>query len=578
MEQEIIEINKGIPIDLQKLIDSKLLIQANSGGGKSWLIRRILEQSHGKVQQIVLDPEGEFGTLREKYDYILVGKDGDTPAESRSAALLAHKLLEIGVSAIIDLYELHPQERKHFVRLFLEAMVNAPKDLWHPVLVVIDEAHTFVPEKGDSEAANAVIGLASLGRKRGFGVVLATQRISKLHKDAAAECNNKLIGRTGLDIDRKRAGEELGFSGKDEFLSMRSLKPGEFYAFGPAISDEVIKVTVGTVQTSHPVAGGRMIGKITPPTNAIKEVLSKLADLPKEAEKEATTSKELSVQNAALKRKVFELEKKAKEPGIPANPVRIEKIEVPMIGKRTLANFQKAEKLFRKHATQATQMYQNMMGTAGGIMEAVDKLSEDVKKVSELWQDTEPKKKSEPMLVPFYAKKDPEPLPWNPQPKKYEDSQTATLGRCAAMIYSFLAKHQGRKFNRRQIGAATGYSLNSSGFQNAISQLNAMGLIVKSGDYLFVSSVNEVLARYINHDFSVKVWLNNLGKCAKEIYQILLDNPTSSYTKEEIAQATPSQYSVSSSGFQNAISALNSTGLIKREGNRIGFNPELLEI
>src|SRR3990167_5483496 len=295
-------IGNGIEMSLSKLIDSKLLIQAKSGGGKSWLIRRILEQTHGKVQQIILDPEGEFGTLREKYDYILAGKGGNTPAEPRSAALLAKRLLELQVSAIIDLYELHPQERKHFVRLFLEALVNAPKELWHPVLVVIDEAHTFVPEKGESEAANAVIGLASLGRKRGFGAILATQRISKLHKDAAAECNNKLIGRTGLDIDRKRAGEELGFTGKDEFISLRSLKTGEFYAFGPAISDEVIKVEVGEVQTSHPKAGSRSLTHVVPPTDKIKKILGKLADLPAEAHKEAQSVADLKAELTQLKR------------------------------------------------------------------------------------------------------------------------------------------------------------------------------------------------------------------------------------------------------------------------------------
>lgn len=58
-------------IDLERLIESKLLIQANSGGGKSWTIRRLLEQSNGKVQQIVLDIEGEFGSLRESL--LLVG-------------------------------------------------------------------------------------------------------------------------------------------------------------------------------------------------------------------------------------------------------------------------------------------------------------------------------------------------------------------------------------------------------------------------------------------------------------------------------------------------------------------------
>ena len=236
-----IYINKDISIDLPTLVESRLLVQANSGAGKSWLLRRILEQSHGKVQQIVIDLEGEFGTLREKYDYILAGKGGDTPAEVRSAALLARRLLELKVSAIIDLYELPPQDRKRFVRLFLESMINAPKELYHPCLVVVDEAHVFAPERGESEAMSAVIDLATRGRKRGYCAILATQRISKLHKDASAECNNKLIGRSSQDIDMKRAAEELGFTSKDDMRSLRTLAPGEFYAFGTAISNEVQK-------------------------------------------------------------------------------------------------------------------------------------------------------------------------------------------------------------------------------------------------------------------------------------------------------------------------------------------------
>src|SRR5216684_1816440 len=132
-----ISLSNHTSIDLPTLIDTRLLIQANSGGGKSWLIRRLLEQSHGKVQQIVIDLEGEFFTLREKFDYILAAKEGDTAAEPRSAALLARRLLELNVSAIIDLYELSHQERKRFVRLFLSAMINAPKSLWHPCLVIV---------------------------------------------------------------------------------------------------------------------------------------------------------------------------------------------------------------------------------------------------------------------------------------------------------------------------------------------------------------------------------------------------------------------------------------------------------
>lgn len=297
-----IKLNNNISIDLQSLVESRLLIQANSGSGKSWTIRRILEQSHGKVQQIVLDLEGEFATLREKFDYVLVGKGGDVPASIKTAALLAQKLLELNVSAIIDLYELPAHERKHFAKLFLESLINAPKELWHNCLVFVDEAHVFCPEKGESEAAGAVIDLATRGRKRGYCAILATQRISKLNKDAAAECNNKIIGRSSQDIDMKRAADELGFIGREQINSLRSLKPGEFYVFGPAVSDEVQKTTIGVVQTSHPKVGSRSFIKVEPPTAKIKSALKRMADLPKEVEKKTATERELREEIIRLRR------------------------------------------------------------------------------------------------------------------------------------------------------------------------------------------------------------------------------------------------------------------------------------
>lgn len=68
-----------IPIDLDEIIKSRAFFQANSGGGKSYLLRSFLEQSHGHVQQIIIDPEGEFSTLRElpDNDYLLVSKDAN---------------------------------------------------------------------------------------------------------------------------------------------------------------------------------------------------------------------------------------------------------------------------------------------------------------------------------------------------------------------------------------------------------------------------------------------------------------------------------------------------------------------
>lgn len=141
----------GAPIDLPRLLETRLLVQANSGGGKSWALRRVLEQTANSVQQLVIDPEGEFATLRERFDYIVcAAHDGDAVAHPRTAKLLARRLLETGVSAILDIYDLQAHERKSFVRQFCDALVDAPKTLWHPALIVLDEAHVYAPEAGSA--------------------------------------------------------------------------------------------------------------------------------------------------------------------------------------------------------------------------------------------------------------------------------------------------------------------------------------------------------------------------------------------------------------------------------------------
>jgi hypothetical protein len=79
-------------IDIPMLVATRLLVTASSGGGKSETLRRILEEAVAHIQCIVIDPEGEFSTLREKKPFVLVGEGGETPADIRTAALVATRL------------------------------------------------------------------------------------------------------------------------------------------------------------------------------------------------------------------------------------------------------------------------------------------------------------------------------------------------------------------------------------------------------------------------------------------------------------------------------------------------------
>ncbi len=313
----------GHPIDLPVLLETRLLVQAGSGGGKSWALRRTLEQTAPHVQQLVIDPEGEFATLRERFDYVIAAAhDADAVASPQTAALLARRLMESGVSAILDIYDLKHHERVLFVRRFLDALVNLPRKLWHPVLVVLDEAHVFCPQVGSAESASAVIDIATRGRKRGICAVLATQRLSKLHKDAAAEMQNKLIGLTGLDVDVKRAADELGMPAREAQQTLRALESGQFYAFGPALTRTPELVKIGPVVTTHPKAGQRLLQAPPPASEKVRSELAKLADLQKDADQEARTVEELQALNAKLRREATIANKRAEQAGIPEKEVQ----------------------------------------------------------------------------------------------------------------------------------------------------------------------------------------------------------------------------------------------------------------
>jgi hypothetical protein len=299
-----------VSIDVDRLIVSRALMQAASGAGKSWGVRRIVEQTYGRAQQFIFDPDGEFHTLRESLDFVLVGPGGDIPATVTAAdydlrangkvvkidpmttyaAKLAQKLLQLGVNAIIDLSELG-HRRDIFVRRFIEGMMLAPRDLWHAVMAIVDELQKLAPERGiaDAESTEAIKDLATRGRKRGYALIGATQRIAEINKTVLAEFGNKLIGRTTLDNDIDRAKRVLGFSAKAADQILPHLKDGRFYVTGSAFSLKgkplgvPIEIMIGAVNTTHPKAGSGALPP-TPTPKELRSVLAELAQVPVEVE------------------------------------------------------------------------------------------------------------------------------------------------------------------------------------------------------------------------------------------------------------------------------------------------------
>ncbi len=150
-----------------------------------------------------------------------------------------------------------------------------------------------------------------------------------------------------------------------------------------------------------------------------------------------------------------------------------------------------------------------------------------------------------------------------------------TLGLCEQKLYSLLYPYSERSFTKLQMGVFTGYSFRSGSFSNSLSRLRSLGLIQGSENIQILEVKPELIGEF---DFSKEEIINKLGRCEKEIYEVLLQNPDDTFGKEELAENTTTQYSAGSGSFSNAISRLNTLGLINRTDGMIRLNPELLEI
>lgn len=244
----------GAPVtfNIEELLATRLLVQGNSGSGKSHLLRRLLEESAGMVQQVVIDPEGDFPSLAQEFGHVVIDGAAYAPAEIEA---LARRIREHRASVVLDLDGLEVEQQIRCAAQFLTALFDAPREHWYPALVVVDEAQMFAPAVAGEIAEDtrrmtlsAMTNLMCRGRKRGLAGIVATQRLAKLAKNVAAEASNFLMGRTFLDIDMVRAADLLGME-RRQAERIRELERGHFLALGPAITRVPLSVKIGPVRS-----------------------------------------------------------------------------------------------------------------------------------------------------------------------------------------------------------------------------------------------------------------------------------------------------------------------------------------
>ena len=272
---------KPATMDLEELLATRLLVQGNSGSGKSHLLRRLIEQSAEWVQQAIIDPEGDFVTLADRYGHIVVEAADYSEADVQRVAA---RVREHRASVVLNLEGLDVEAQMRSAAAFLGGLFDADRDHWYPVLVVVDEAQLFAPaaagevsDEARKSSLGAMTNLMCRGRKRGLAGVIATQRLAKLAKNVAAEASNFLMGRTFLDIDMARAADLLGMERRTAEM-FRDLERGHFVALGPAVSRRPLPIRIGTVETSARSSSPKLMPPPTMPSADLRELIFKPAE------------------------------------------------------------------------------------------------------------------------------------------------------------------------------------------------------------------------------------------------------------------------------------------------------------
>ena len=140
---------------------------------------------------------------------------------------------------------------------------NTPSKLPCAVLMVVEEAHNFIPSKGKS--SSALKQIAAEGRKFGVGLGLVSQRPGRLDSDILSQCNTQIILKIVNPFDQQqilRSSESLS---EDLLNDLPSLNVGEAVIVGPSLP---IPALVKIEEFS-----GKLGGKGVPITESWKKAL-----------------------------------------------------------------------------------------------------------------------------------------------------------------------------------------------------------------------------------------------------------------------------------------------------------------
>jgi hypothetical protein len=546
--------NLNISKDLTELSATQYASQGNAilgirDSGKSYTAMKVAEElMSAGIPIIAFDPTGIWKNLKIGVDgnpgYQIVVAGGNEPdikltSDVESVTNIIRAAMIENISLVIDLYSLELANKSTWIKIVETAIrvlmyENHQYNLRH---IFLEEAAEFIPQKLQPQhhkVYSEIERLARMGRNFHLGYTIINQRAEEVNKAileiAEMTLLHKQVGKNSL-LSLQTWFKVQQVDSSKIMMTLSQLAQGACWVVGKELKPICIKVSKKKTFHPDPKKKKEQTAKIKTSKANVSDFIAKMNNLIT-VENVVKPGKD-QVNNDAL-RALREENAKLKTDN---QRIRAELTRVRVSIKDAAGLIvQKITPVLRDHIEHIL----HALPTIGD--ETIQAIDFSKVKIGDFDMTSEPVKHMKGSVMPH----------------------DGNLGKCERAILSVLAQRAGVSTNKAQLSILSGYSISSSGFANALSSLRTKKYMTGSDT---LSITNEGITAVGSFDFMptgpalVAYWSSKIGKAEAAILKVLIDHFPQHLSKKEIADK--SGYSITSSGFANALSTLRTLQLIE---------------
>lgn len=556
-----------LPLDL---VTESNAILGKKGSGKTTAGIDLFEEIYGVgVPVISIDPKGDHWGVRSGADGtpggglpvpVFGGLHGDLPLEPESGEYLADLLRGKNLSAVLDVSEFSTAERRKFLTAFVNRLYGRPDR--EPMHLLIEEAHEVIPQRvdaGDAPMVGAFERLVKLGRFKGIGVTMLSQRSASLNKNVLTQVDNLFMLRTVSPQDRAavRAWIETHSESSAIIDSLPSLATGECWLWQPE-RGEPLKFRFRQRRTYDAGTTPR-VGETPRPTATLTDIDLRTI----KTEMAATIERAKAEDPKTLRRRIAQLEKElVKVKSEPAAVADDEPavVEVPVLAPEAAASLEAAAEKIREYASNAMSRAEQAVGEIREQVETVAGVLTEIQRTAVA-----------AVAPPIPVRRTPILSNVDQVTSRRPDARTSPatsdrgaikLGKTERTILTVLIQHGPMSHDR--LALLSGYSPKASTIGVSLAKLRRAGFVADGKPITAtqegIDGLGDAVQRLPAGRELVDYWRNRFGLTEQRVLDAVLHAYPNATSQAEIAEITG--YSPTASTIGVALSRLRKVGVV----------------